>query len=99
MVLIGTPTGETIELEEWKIDDEGNIPSQFIYDPNEKKAIESIEKLTVYLNDLIGNVGFQTSTVLVPAIKDEKGNFYFSEYVPIDKKENWKKLPTRLEDN
>ena len=64
-----------------------------------KKAIESIEKLTVYLNDLIGNVGFQTSTVLVPAIKDEKGNFYFSEDVPVDKKEGWRKLPTRLEDN
>ena len=39
MVLIGTPTGETIELEEWKIDDEGNIPSQFIYDPNERRQL------------------------------------------------------------
>lgn len=99
VVLIGTPTGGTIELEKWKIDDEGNIPSQFIYDPNAKKPIELIEKLTVYLNDLTGNVGFQTSTLLVPAIKDEKGNFYFSEDVPIDKKEGWRKLPTRKKDN
>lgn len=93
MVLIGTPTGETIELEEWKIDDEGNIPSQFIYDPNEKKPIELIEKLTVYLDNL------KNSTLLVPAIKDEKGNFYFLEDVPVDKKECWRKLPTRIKDS
>lgn len=42
---------------------------------------------------------YQISTLLVPAIKDEEGNFYFSEDVPVDKKEGWRKLPTRLEDN
>ncbi len=87
----GRSTGKRIPRPKWKVNDKGMVPHpESILVPDEAGIrVEETDQLIVDLSNETLKV------TLIPAIKDEHGNFFTYSKIPIAEFCDWEKLPTR----
>lgn len=90
---IKTFTGKKIELDEWTVDEKGTVP---VYDgPGpEDSLMMRTDVLKIGISD-ISEVCLSKSTDMVPAILNEKGDFFKLGEITEEIKETWTNLPTK----
>ena len=89
----GKFTGKKLPLPEWKVDENGQVPSYTGPGPDGVPACMT-DKLIVDLSDVSTSYS-SGSTSMVPACPDEDGDFWCYTSVPEEFCKWWNELPTR----